>query len=263
MNFPPTLTERFFIGIAISLIGFGTINLVVLSYAQQVETPQQEEPWREKITLIVIERLLLEVGPIVGGAVMIGVNFARKKGLVISAEAEEYFVNSVKSFVSEQSRWMYEQLRDNRKHWEELDKGQNVHEGGIPKSLGMEAKRRVIDRLLVELKSDEFTKTAKSMLKENLDSLVERMVTEHNKEIANRGRQIIFDLAPLAVDAALLSFRTKDEMREKTDAIVDSALTSIKKRFDFEEVAYDGNLVVMAIKAELRKRIDSQDHTQI
>jgi hypothetical protein len=257
MKFPPALKEKIFVAASILLIGFGTINLAVNSFAQQTELPTQEESLAERIVFIIIERILSEVGPIVGGAVMIGVSFARKKGLAISAEAEEYFVNSARSFVSEQSRWMYEQLRDNRKHWEGLNGGQNVHEGGLPKSLGQEAKKRVIERLLVELRSDEFTKTTASLLRDNLDSLVERTVTEHNKEITARGREMIFELAPLAVEAALLPLKTKEEIPDKIDSIVNTALVAIKKRFDFEEIAYDNNLAELTIKAELRKKIDS------
>jgi hypothetical protein len=261
VNFPPALKEKIFVAAAILLIGFGTVNLALSSFAQQTELLTQEESLVDRIAFIIIERLLAEVGPIVGGAVMIGIQFARKKGLVISAEAEEYFVNSAKSFVSEQSKWMYEQLRDNRKHWEGLDAGQNVHEGGLPKSIGREAKKRVTERLLVELRSDEFTKATASLLRDNLDSLVERTVTSHNKELAVRGREIIFELAPLAVEAALLPLRTKEEIREKAQSIVDVALASIKKNFDFEEIPYDNNLAEMTIKAELRKKLDSLDST--
>jgi hypothetical protein len=261
MKFPPALKEKIFVAVAILLIGFGTVNLALNSFAQQTEVPIEEEPLAEKIAFVIIERLLAEVGPIVGGAVMIGVQFARKKGLAISAEAEEYFVNSAKSFVSEQSKWMYEQLRDNRKYWEDLDAGQKTHEGGLPKSIGQEAKKRVIERLLVELKSDEFTKATTSLLRDNLDSLVERTVTEHNKDLAKRGREIIFDLAPLAVEAALLPLKTKEEIREKAESITNNALASVKKSFDFEEIAYDNNLVEMTIKAEIRKKLDALDST--
>jgi hypothetical protein len=257
MTITLAIRERIFVASAILLIGFGTFNLATNTFAQQTEVPQQGDALSERVIFIIIERLLAEVGPIVGGAVMIGVQFARKKGLAISAEAEEYFVNSAKSFVSEQSRWMYEQLRDNKKHWEDLDAGQKRHEGGIPKSLGQEAKKRVIERLLVELKSDEFTKATTSLLRENLDSLVERTVTEHNKEITNKSRQIIFELAPLAIDAALMPFRTKDEIHTNISLIVNTALESIKKRFDFEEVAYDNGLAEMTIKAALRNKMDS------
>ncbi len=262
MKFPPALKEKIFVAFAIFLIGFGTVNLTVNSFAQETEISEQDETLVEKIAFAIIERLLSEVGPIVGGAVMIGVQFARKKGLTISAEAEEYFVNSARSFVSEQSKWMYEELRDNRKHWEDLDAGKQRHESGLPKSIGQEAKKRVTERLLVELRSDEFTKATASLLRDNLDSLVERTVTEHNKDLAKKGREIIFDLAPLAVDAALLPLKTKEEIRAKSESITNSALASIKKSFDFEEIAYDNNLAEMTVKAVLRKKIDTVDPTR-
>ncbi|MGQ0772725.1 MAG: hypothetical protein ACT4NT_08155 [Nitrososphaerota archaeon] len=259
MNFPSSFKEKTFVFIAIILIGFGTWNLAQNGFAQQTEI-QQDDDFSKKIAFIIIERLLAEVGPIVGGAVMIGTQFARKKGLAISAEAEEYFVKSTSSFVADQSRWIYEQLRDNKEHWYALDAKQNQksHEGGLPKSLGQEAKKRVIDSLIIELKSDEFTKKTASLLRENIVPLVERMVTENNRQLTSRGRQMIFELAPIAVEAAILPFKTRQEIYEKIESITDAALISIKKSFDFEEVAFDENLAKMTVKAELQKKTASQ-----
>jgi hypothetical protein len=281
--------------VSITLIAFGTFN-TVNSFAEnesQIKTDASELDSRnvytfeEQIMLAIIEKGLAQVGPIVGGAVGLGIQFARKKGLQISAEAEEYFVKSASTFVASQSRWIYEQTRDRRGYWKnndveylndikkkyeeakaankdktvvenlkkEIDKMENKHPEGLSYTLGLEARNRAIANLKTELQSDEFTKAAREMLEQNLVSLVEKTVSQNNKEIAEKSRKIIHDLTPLAIDSLLLPMKSKEDAQEKTTEIVNTAVDSIRKHFDFEEVSFDPNFLELAVKAELNKRI--------
>jgi len=258
INLTKSLGDKIMFCLFIVMIGFGTYNLAMDSFAQESPKDDYGDVW-EQLQDVLIKNVLGQVGPIVAGAVGMGFQFARTKGLAISAEAEEYFVNSAKTFVTSQSRWIYEQMRDNKGAWEELDKknGGQAHVGGTPKSLGRAARDRVVNDLMTELKSDEFTRVTRNMLKDNVVSLVERTVTENNKELSEKSKGLIESLAPLAVDAMLLPLQSKEEARQKSTEIIDSALKSIKKNLDYEEIPFDKDLAEVMIKSELFKRIGS------
>lgn len=277
--------------VSISLIIFGTFN-VVNTFAENesqnktdgTDSNTQNLTFEQQIIFALIEKGLSQVGPIVGGAVGLGIKFARKKGLQISAEAEEYTVKLASSFVASQSRWIYEQYRYRKDYWEQedtkeiedLEKKLNTAKDewreddvkdyekklanakrthSVPYTLGKAAKERAVADLKVELLSDEFTKTARDMLETNLVSLVERAVTQNNKEITEKSRKIIHELAPLAIESLLLPMQSKKEAHEKMAKIVDDAIDSIKKHFDFEQTFFDENYLQMVVKAELNKRI--------
>lgn len=279
--------------VSITLIAFGTFN-IVNSFAENesqnktdVSDSRNTFTFEQQIIFAIIEKGLSQVGPIVGGAVGLGIKFARKKGLQISAEAEEYFVKSASTFVASQSRWIYEQMRDRREYWKnndaeylkdikkkyeeakaanqdktvveklkkEIAKMENKHPEGLSYTLGMEARNRAIANLKTELQSDEFTKATREMLEQNLVSLVEKTVTQNNKEIAEKSCKIIHDLAPLAIDSLLLPMKSKEDAQEKTTEIVNTAVASIRKHFDFEEISFDENFLEIVVKAELNKRI--------
>jgi len=93
------------------------------------------------------------------------------------------------------------------------------------------------------------------MLEQNFDSLVERTVTQNNKELSERSRGMIHDIAPIIIDSLLLSIQSKEDAQRKKQEIIDEAMKSVKKHFDFEEIPYDRNFANMMLKAELNKRI--------
>src|SRR5574341_2466077 len=135
LSFTKSFWDKFVICGAIALIGFGTYNLSVATFAQQ-ESPVGENPqdWND-LLFTLIDHLVGQVGPIVGGSVTLGISFARKKGIAISAEAEEYFVNSTKSFVENQTRFVYKQIKANLQKYTE-----SFSKGIIPPELGIAAR---------------------------------------------------------------------------------------------------------------------------
>ncbi|MFQ6095979.1 MAG: hypothetical protein ACE5NN_07535 [Candidatus Bathyarchaeia archaeon] len=234
--------------VAVILIGFGVFNLSTSNLATAQQDGAGTTPTTQLVDIIV-ERLISEIGPIVAGAVLIAIQFARKQGLRISAEAEEYFVNAAKSFVENQSRFLYKKIRDNPEYRDYLVKGR------IPPKLGKEALESVKEQLRVELQSDEFTRAARDMLDKNLETLIERYVTENKKELAEKGRRLLNELVPVAVDAALLSFDKPEDARKNKDKIIKEALESVAKTFDFEELLFSDDDATMRIKSELNRRI--------
>lgn len=283
------IRDKILLYLSISAILFGTFNIVNSYAANDTQNEKLSDPnsndltFEQQIIFALIEKGLSQVGPIVGGAVGLGIKFARKKGLQISAEAEEYTVQLASSFVSSQSRWIYEQYR-NKGYWEENDKKYKkeieyklanakkehneedakkyqkelekvTRQHRLPYTLGKAARDRVITDLKVELQSDEFTKTTRKMLEDNLVSLVERTVTQNNKEITAKSRKIIHDLAPLAIESLLLPLKSKEDAQNAEKKIIEDAIDSIRKHFDFEEISFDENYLDIVVKAELNKRI--------
>ena len=232
---------------AVILIFFGVFNIFTFNLA----VAQQEGAGTTSSTdlgALIIERLLLEVGPVVGGAVAIAIQFARKQGLRISGEAEEYFVEHAKSFVANQSRFLYKKLQD-PKYKDDLAQGR------IPPELGKEALENVKKELRIELQSDEFTSTARTMLDTNLGALIERYVTENKKELANRGRELMTELVPTAVNAALLDYSTPEKAEKNREKIIKEVLEAVAKTFDFEELLFSDDDAIMHIRSELYNRI--------
>jgi hypothetical protein len=233
---------------SVLVIGFGLLNLSIhdLALAQEVEVPASSS---SALIDTIVERVITEAGPILAGVLSLAFTYARKQGYKISGEAEEYFVNSAESFVAKQSRWLYKQVRDNPQYSEQLKRGR------IPRELGEAAKKNLMNELEIELRSDEFTKTARQMLRDNLDPLVERYVTENKKENAEKVRNLLNDLVPRAVDAALLPFSTPEQARRNSEEIVKEALESVAKTMEFEELFFSHEDAMMRIKSELSKAI--------
>lgn len=244
--------------IGVILVLFGTINLIVDRLAL-AETLTSEDASNEytptSLADVIILRLIAEVGPIMGGLVAIGINFARKQGLKISADAEEYLVNSTKSFVQNQSRMIYQEIKKNPQYLN------NLKQGTIPPELKTKALQNVKEQLLVEIESDEFTKTAKQMLKDNMEPLIERYVTEHKLDQSEKTKTMLTQLIPVAVDAALLPFKSKEEARGSVDKIIQEVLKAVETSFDYENILFSNDVATMHIKSELNKRLGSITHT--
>ncbi|MDH5569786.1 MAG: hypothetical protein OEX98_08365 [Nitrosopumilus sp.] len=246
--------------VSIVLISFGTFNVINNVFAQpsgelsvKCFDPNGIETYCAKPMDLflqnILEQLLSTVGPIVAGAVSMGISFARKKGLQISAEAEEYFVNSAKSFVENQSRYVFKQFMENPEYREELAKGK------MPSKLGKEIFQNVKAQLLTEIKSDEFTNTTRNMLIENLDALIERTLSETKKESAKRARNLLAEFVPLAVDSALLYVRDQEINDEQKTEIVRKAMEMVAKNFDNEYIIMSAISAKMYIEAELAKKL--------
>jgi len=245
---------------SIFLLSIGTFNLTAITFAQEtneitvscVDSKGNEVPCAKPLDMFIqqiLEQLLSTVAPLVGGAVTIGINFARKQGLKISAEAEDYFVNSAKSFVENQSRFIFKQFRDNEEYRKELVQGR------MPEKLGKEVFTNVKTQLLTELQSDEFTSKTRDMLTKNLDSLIERTLSENKNEFAKRAKNLLKETVPLAVDAILLYYQ-KGDISSKKEEIVNSALKAVAKNFDNEYIIMSEDNARMYIEAELKKKID-------
>ena len=246
MNF---IKGKIWLYVSVSLIVFGTINTIDKTvFAQENVNFVSINETTDIIDAIVIP-LLSQIGPIVGGFVAIGFRFAKNNGLKISADAEEYFVNQVQSFVANQSRMIYKEIRDNPEFVSYLAQGK------IPTELKVKAFNNVKRQLENELKSDEFTRAARSMLSSNLDSLIERMVTKNNDDLAQKTKRLFNDLIPIAVSAALLSFKTQEEVQKEKEEIAMQVLYAIEKAFDYERILFSNDVAMLYIKAEINKRI--------
>ncbi len=179
LSFTKSFWDKFVICGAIALIGFGTYNLSVATFAQQESPTGERSRDLNDLLFTLVDHFVGQVGPIVGGAVTLGISFVRKHGLKISAEAEEYFVNSTKSFVENQTRFLYKQIKENPQYAEAFSKGI------IPPDLGKTALGNVVNQLEVELRSDEFTKTAEEDHKEKnkiIDEVLDSITTTFDAE---------------------------------------------------------------------------------
>jgi hypothetical protein len=259
------ILHRGIVIVSIILISFGSFNIIANVFAQTseeitvkcVDSDGNATNCAKPMDLFlqnILEQLLSTVGPIVAGAVSMGISFARKKGLAISAEAEEYFVKSTRSFVENQSRYIFKQFMENPEYKEQLAKGK------MPEKLGKEVFQNVKSQLLTELKSDEFTTTARSMLKENLDSLIERTLSESKNDASKKARKLLEEFVPLAIDSSLLYLKERNITDEQKKEIVQKSLEIVAKNFDTEYMIMSVVSAKMYIEAELQRKLS---HMQI
>ena len=241
--------HRIWIIISIGLMAFGTVNLSISVFAQTPETEEEDRSIGEVIAILVFENFLTIVLPIVIGAVRMGVQFARTKGLQISAEAEEYIVNQTQSFVDNQFRFMFKELKDDPSHLEALRSGK------FPKELSQKALANVKTQLKKELESDEFTNVTRQMLLDNLDPLIERYVTKSKNERLARASGLLKELSPLAVDALLLSYKTTDDAEAQREEIVRSAIDKVTKHLKDNLLLVPEGLVDTHVRADLKKAL--------
>ena len=135
------------------------------------------------------------------------------------------------------------------------DKKENLSERAFPKSLGKKALENVSNELTTMLGSDGFRDTTKTILTKNMKNAIEVAVTQNNKVLTDRSRNLIKDLTPLIIDSLLLEYNSKDDAKTGKQKIIDSAAKSIKENFDFEEIVFDEKLAEIFIKSELNKKI--------
>jgi hypothetical protein len=228
------------------------------SYAtshEGINIPASLEP--EDLINYAIVQGISQIGPILAGALPLGFSFLRKQGIKIDQDAEVYFIKTIPNLVENQSRWIYEQMKDPDKlqKYHKMDKDSGLEERAFPKSLGIAALNNVKGSLTEMLTSKGFVKSTKSILTENMETLIETAVTKNNKELTDRSRNLIKDLTPLIIDSLLLEFNSADDAKAAKEKIINDATTSIKNNFDFEEIIFDRNFADIFVKSELNKRI--------
>lgn len=245
----------------VGVLLFGLFNIATSNIAlgDTHEEVQTAEAVKDPVDYIILQ-LLSQTAPIVTAVMGLGFDFLRRRGIQISAESEKYFTSSISSMVSRQSKWIYEEMRDNKQHWDDIDKNDpKVTEIRVfPKSLGKKARDNVIEHFTKMLESDELTGHAKKILKKNLPELVEIAVTDNNKKLSVASKGLIRDLTPLAIDALLLNVDKQDVMKneEKTKKLVENAIDVIKKNFDFEEIVFHDNFADLFVKATLKEKLE-------
>lgn len=237
--------------VIITLMMFGAVNLTLDVLAQsEVETQIPDElDFKEKLILSIVENLLTVVAPIAASAVGIAIRLARQHGLRISAEAEEYFVENTRLFVDKQTRFIFRELN-------KPENLQALRRGEIPTELGKAAFTNVRSELLKELRSDEFTKVARNMINANLDALIENAVTKAKSDQAKRALELIKDLAPKAVDAAMLTIENTQQAKDNRIEIMNEATNSIFEFLKKEFLLESEDMVKLFVKAELRNKIN-------
>ena len=132
-----TVRGRILLLSSIALLTFGIFNMATNSFAQELEVPIPENLTKEEILNYIILKALAQIGPAVAGGVGIGIDYLRRRGIQISADAEEYLTNSISSLAARQSKWIYEELRDNKAKWVQKDQDEyNITKPkNFPKSL--------------------------------------------------------------------------------------------------------------------------------
>ncbi|MEX0764014.1 MAG: hypothetical protein WEC35_06190 [Nitrosopumilaceae archaeon] len=165
---------------------------------------------------------------------------------------KDYLLNTAKSFVTTQARLLYKEIRDNPQYLNEFAKGQ------IPSELGSKAKDNVMNYLKDELDSPEFANNAKDAISKGLGMLVERTVTEHKKETDQKVHQLLKEIVPNAIDAALLDYDTTSSIKKNKNKIIDNALKSVEIFFDSQQLLFSNDVALMLIKSELMKRMSKK-----
>lgn len=254
----PGIKGKFFLFSTLGVISFGLFNMATYSYAvtsEGIDLPVGLTS--EELINYAIVQGLSQVGPILAGALALGFDYLRKNGIKIDKDAEKYFVDTIPKLVENQSRWIYEQMKDKDKlqKYRDDDAKNGLPPKLFPTSLGKAALGNVTNELTRMLESEGFRNSTKKILTENITDLIESAVTQNNKVLTDRSRNLIKDLTPLIIDSLLLEYDSKDDAKAARDKIISAGMESIKKNFDFEEIIFDENLAKIFVKSELNKRI--------
>ena len=247
---------------SILLISISVFNLSLNIYAQteplsNSSVSQSEDQFYQSI----ISQVVTIVIPYAGGIVGILVTYLRSKGLQISKDAEKYLVDATQSVVENQSRLLFNKVYKNRDllgAWatNTLDtEGKEILKKEL-KQYQKEAKANAIRLLEKEINSSQFKKTAKNMIGENLDALIESAYTKNQSKKAERAKNLLTDLSGLAVDSALLYFDDRTLGKEDKEKIIQQGIQIIAKNFDFESIVLDVSNAKMHLEAALSKRIE-------
>jgi len=94
------------------------------------------------------------------------------------------------------------------------------------------------------------------MLRVNLTTVIETAVTKDHQEIAKKARNLLVDIVPTAIDAALLYAEKKPVTNDDKKKIIDEAYESVKEHFDFESIIMSELSARMNLQAELNKKLN-------
>jgi len=254
----PGKKGKIFLFLTVGLIVFGLFNIATQSYAtshEGINLPESLKP--EDLINYAIVQGLSQIGPLLAGALPLGFRYLRGQGIKIDKDAEAYFVKTIPKLVENQSRWMYEQMKDENKlkPYKDKDEKLGLPEKFFPKSLGEAALENVKKDLTVMLTSDGFIKSTKTILTANMKNAIESAVTQNNKVLTERSRNLIKDLTPLIIDSLLLDYKSKDDAKNAKVTIINAATQSIRENFDFEEIIFNEKLAEIFVKSELNKKI--------
>jgi len=241
--------------IAIGLLAFGTFNLSNTIYADMHEEDKDEEEKQQlspgwRLAEIAVEQLLTIVAPIMGSLVLMTTKFLNKKGIKISQETSEYFAGIASSYVQNEGRYIFKQFRDNKEYRDQLVKGK------IPDDLKNKVFNRTKANLLREIKSDSFSKATRKMLDKNLTTIIETAVTKNHQDIAKKAKNLLLDVVPTALDAALLYEEKKSFSNEDKKKIIDKAYESVKEHFDLESIIMSELSARMHLESELNRKLN-------
>ena len=164
----------------------------------------------------------------------------------------DFLFDTAMSFVQTQGRFLYKEIRDNPKYAKEFSKGR------IPPELGKKAKKNVTNQLEKELSSDRFKSIAVGTIQSGIDMLVERTVTENKKGTSEKSRKLLYEVVPIAVDAALLGYSNPKEINKNVKKIVNESIKSVEEFFDNEQLLFSNGVATMLIKSEISKRISNK-----
>jgi len=248
--------------IAIGLLGFGVFNLSNTIYAQNdgntmpdLSTETNDDvPFQEKLIILAVEQLLTIVGPITGSVVLMFTQFLNKKGIKISQETQDYFATTASNYVQNEARYMFKQFTDTSSPYYA-----DLRAGRLTPKLQEKIFTRTKDNLERELKSDSFSRAAKKMLKSNLETIIESAVSKNHQDTANRAKNLLLDLVPIALDSSLLYSENKNFNDEQKKKIIDTAIESLKRNFDQEYIVMSIESARMYLEAELKNRINPVD----
>lgn len=161
----------------------------------------------------------------------------------------DFLFETAMSFVETQGRFLYKEIRDNPKYMKEFSQGK------IPAELGRKAKKSVMNQLSKELQSDAFKSVAKNAMGAGIDMIIERTVTKNKKETGQKARELLKEVIPMAMDAALLDYSNKKDIIKNKSKVINAALKSVSEFFDYEQMLFSNGVAKMLLLSELYRRV--------
>ena len=260
--------NRIILVISLLLISFGTINLSTSIYAQENmianASETQAKSW-DRFWQDVFEQLISIVLPFVGGGIGIAIKWANTKGLQVSAEAEQYIINSAQAIVANQSRILFKNVYNNKElliAWSThklSGKSTDTETENLQKALSEyanEAKNKAVEQLKTEIESSKFKKIAKDMAIANIEELISRTYTQNQIEKAKRAKNLLLDLVPIAIDSALLYYEKKEFTDKDKQDIIKKGFEAIAANFTHEFIVVDRTVAEMHLEAELKRKLE-------
>lgn len=256
--------SRVIIFSSILLFAFGIFNLSTNIYGEEhPDTPADlEAKTSDQFYQDLIEQFITITTPLLGSVIAMVLQYGRSKGLQISKDAEEYIIGATQSIVIGQSTKLFNKIYENKDLLVAYAAGKIRDEDmkKLKKELDdykKEAKANALELLKTEIKSSKFKQTAKGMIGDNLEALIESTYTKNQSEKAERAKNLLTDLSGLAIDSALLHYDKKTLSEEDKNKIIKSGIDILAKNFSFEKIVLDVGTGKMHLEAALANKIDS------